>query len=266
MDLEKNLIFMHIPKNAGTTLDTILNRIYPSESIFSIHPIANNKLNTDEFINLKESERKKIRLLKGHIDFGIHKYLEGESGYVTLLRRPEERIISYYYFVLSKPNHRLHERVKNENMSLYDFVTKLDEGDINNAQIREISGLNDTDEVMLAKALDNIEKHFSFVGLVEKYDESLILLQQIYGFKMPYYKSLNVTPKRISVEKLDERTLNAIVEHNKGDIQLYNIIEKKFNQKFHNLDMKHWKMFKLNLYNYLYKLYSYGKIQLTNKQ
>jgi len=35
MDLEKNLIFMHIPKNAGTTLDTILNRIYPSESIFN---------------------------------------------------------------------------------------------------------------------------------------------------------------------------------------------------------------------------------------
>ncbi|PIQ16502.1 MAG: hypothetical protein COW67_02690, partial [Flavobacteriales bacterium CG18_big_fil_WC_8_21_14_2_50_32_9] len=83
MDLEKNLIFMHIPKNAGTTLDTILNRIYPSESIFSIHPVSNNKLNTDEFINLKESEKKKIRLLKGHINFGIHKYLAGESGYVT---------------------------------------------------------------------------------------------------------------------------------------------------------------------------------------
>ncbi len=262
MNLNKNLIFMHIPKNAGTTLDTILNRSYPLENRFDIYPIANNKLNTEEFINLSDSERKKIHVLKGHIDFGIHNYLFGETGYITLLRRPEERIISYYYYILSLPSHRLYQKVKNENMSLYDFVTQLKDGDINNAQIRIISGLNDTDEVMLAKALENIKNHFSFVGLVEKYDESLILLQNIYALKTPYYKSLNTTPFRVMVNDLDQKTLNAIVEFNKGDIQLYNIIEKKFNTELNNLKLKNIKLKKLKLYNFLYKLYSYSKVAM----
>lgn len=251
---------MHIPKNAGTTLDTILNRSYPFESIFNIYPIANNRLNTDEFINLPDSERKKIHLLKGHINFGIHQYLFGETGYVTLLRRPEERIISYYYYVLSLPTHRLYQKVTTENMSLFDFVTQLKEGDINNAQVREISGINDTDEAMLAKALENIEKHFSFIGLVEKYDESLILLQKIYGLKTPYYKSLNKTPFRITLKDLDEKTLNAISEFNRGDIKLYNTIEKRFNNELNNLKLKNLRLFKLKLYNFLYKLYFYSNI------
>ncbi len=56
---------------------------------------------------------------------------------------------------------------------------------------------------MLEKALENIEKHSSFVGLLEQFDESLILLQDIYKWRTPFYKTQNKTKARIATEKLD---------------------------------------------------------------
>lgn len=256
MNLKENLIFMHIPKNGGTTLDSILDRIYPAENIFNIQPISSHQLNDLAFMNLPKSEMEKIHLLKGHISFGIHDYMIRESKYITLLRNPEERIISFYYFVLEQPNHRLYDQVKNGKMSLYDFATKIDQHDVNNAQIRAISGIDDQEDKMLKKAIENIERHFSFVGLVEKFNESLVLLQDIYQFPTPYYLFLNKTSKRVSINEIDEKTRKAIQDLNKGDMKLYSIIEEKFNKKLSETDMLKNKLFKLNLANRYHKFSS----------
>ncbi len=49
--------------------------------------------------NMPEEKRNKIRCLKGHMPFGLHKYLLNSSVYLTVLREPIERVISHYYFV-----------------------------------------------------------------------------------------------------------------------------------------------------------------------
>ncbi len=256
MKLNNNLIFLHIPKNGGTTFNTILDKNYPSNGIFNIHPIGNGILNDQEFINLPNSERENIHLLKGHMNFGFHNHLIGESDYITFLRRPEERIISYYYFVLNLPNHPLHKSVKNQKMSLADFAVKINQTDVNNAQIRLISGVNDKEEIMLEKALDNIEKHFSFIGLVERFDQSLILFKKKHGLKTPYYRSLNTTSKRIGFTELDKETSDIILELNNGDNLLYKTIEKQFNQELKKVKMLKTELFKLEMLNRLFQLYS----------
>lgn len=52
-------------------------------------------------------------------------------------------------------------------MSLYDFTTQVKDVDLNNCQVRLISGINDKEEYMLEKALENIENHFVLLVLLK---------------------------------------------------------------------------------------------------
>lgn len=70
------LIFVHIPKAAGTTLNHIIEAHYTPENSFAtsmtrLHP--NGSL--EAFEALSDAERARIRLLNGHMGFGLHEQL-----------------------------------------------------------------------------------------------------------------------------------------------------------------------------------------------
>ena len=65
--MNHNLIFLHLPKNGGTTFHSLLNRLYNKETVFTVRSITNSKSNEDEFIAMPEAERALIRLVKGHL-------------------------------------------------------------------------------------------------------------------------------------------------------------------------------------------------------
>jgi len=249
-----NLIFLHLPKNGGRTIHRLLERLYTDEAVFTIHVVDGAKLNTKDFINLPEQERQKIQLLKGHMFYGLHQQLSGTSQYFTFLRKPEDRIISFYHYVLDRPKHNLHERVVQEKMSLYDFVTQFQKRqDLHNCQVRFISGRRKgTESAMLEKAIEHIDKHFSFVGLLEYFDESLLLLQQLHGWSFPYYKIQNQAKKRIAANDLDDKTRAAIAELNHGDQQLYDLMKKRFEAQLAQYPNLKLALRKLHLYNSIY--------------
>lgn len=256
----KNLIFLHLPKNGGTTLHTILDRNYSKKNTYTIQLVDNKRLSIPEFKAMPDNERKKIHLLKGHLRYGLHEYLYGESEYITFLRKPEERIISFYNYVKNNSWHRLYKRVKDDNLSLYDFAQNITDADINNAQIRFISGINDTEDNMLNKALENIEKHFSFVGLLEHFDESLILLKKHYSWKTPYYKIENQSKKKVQKDNIDSKTVSLIKNLNNGDCKLYSIIEEEFLTKCSAVKDMPQKLRKLRRINTMYStLYNQAK-------
>ncbi|MCR9183588.1 MAG: sulfotransferase family protein [Flavobacteriaceae bacterium] len=224
-----NLIFLHIPKNGGMTLHSILERIYPPEQTFSIKVIDNTSLNTTDFINLPLSEREKIKLLKGHMLFGLHQYLVGESKYITFLRKPEDRLRSFYYYVKKRPHHRLYNKIFGKGLSFHEFIEEINTGDIHNAQVRWISGLeHGSEQEMLETALKNINTHFSFVGLLEQFDASLLLLSKIYGWGIPHYKQQNKGSYVLAKEPIAQETLDLITKKNDADMKLYSLIEEDF--------------------------------------
>lgn len=229
--MKNKLIFQHLPKCGGTTFNSILMQNYTKEETFSIKVVDSIKLNTNQFISLPDSEKEQINLLKGHMEFGLHENFVSKADYITFIRHPIERIVSFYYYVKRRPNHGLFKTNDFTNeTTLHEFVTKTKRGDINNGQIRFISGIDDTEEKMLEKAIYNIENHFSHVGLLERFDESILLLQKMYSWKRPYYEVSNETQNRKSVDNIKPETIQAIKELNNGDIILYNKMSKLFEE------------------------------------
>ena len=63
-----------------------------------------------------------------------------------------------YFFLKRKPDHPLHGFKQYDNkLSLQDFVSKMGHDKINNGQVSYISGIRDKGDIMLEKALENIE-------------------------------------------------------------------------------------------------------------
>jgi len=92
--LEKTVIFVHLPKCAGSTLNRILLRQYKLSETYAL---AGRSVR-DSFLELKrlpEEKKGGIRLLYGHMHFGLHEHLPQPCVYFTLLRDPVERVISH---------------------------------------------------------------------------------------------------------------------------------------------------------------------------
>lgn len=235
--LEPSLIFLHIPKTAGTTLHRILERQYEASTIFTI----GNYENIDDFKQIPESQKEKIRLLKGHMYFGLHESFPQQSTYITIMRDPIERVISHYYYILSEPSNQLHQEVISQNISLKDFLSSGICQEIDNGQTRLLStlgassGYSKCSSEMLESAKNNIQEHFTVVGLTEKFDATLILMQTKLRWKIPVYFKQNTTKTRPSKKDISRDTLRLIESYNELDIELYkyvqNIFEEQLNQQ-----------------------------------
>lgn len=234
------IIFVHIPKTAGTTFHRIVERQYFPNCIFTID--GENISQSIETLKIKiERNNIDLKMLRGHMPFGLHRLFSQQISYLTILRNPIERIISHYYYVVNTKNHYLHKYVRRNQISLKNYVTKRISTEIDNGQTRTLSGLlsgvvnhKDIDygkcsSAMLNKAIKNLKKYFSIVGLTEKFDETLILTQKIYGWELPYYTIQKKTKFRPNINDISSGTLAAISEYNEYDIELYNYAKENFN-------------------------------------
>ena len=241
---KQSLIFLHIPKTAGTTLHQIIEKQYESTSILKIG--INTQKCIDKFKNLPEKEREKFRVIKGHMAFGLHEFLPQPCTYITMLRDPIDRVISSYYYVLRAPVHYLHEYVTtttSRQMSLKDFVCSGICTDLDNGQTRRLAGVSvgrlsgsqtvnfgESSTELLEKAKENLTNYFSVVGTLGKFDEFLLLAKQSFGWSNCYYARQNVTNKRPLKEQISEDTLETIEKYNQLDIQLYKFVQDTFQQ------------------------------------
>lgn len=228
----KSLIFLHIPKAAGTTLNHIIERQYPKIHMYDIYGV-NVYSSIEEFKNLSEAKRESILCLKGHMYFGLHVYLPQPCAYITLLRDPVERIVSHYHYVLRTPTHYLYKQVKSQNMTLDDYVSSGISPELTNGQARLISGVReewDSPSDMLEMAKRNLHKHVDVAGIAERFDESLVLMKRRLGWRWIYYRKQNVRPNRLHNITLSKNTLRQIQKSNEKDLELYAFAKQLFEE------------------------------------
>jgi Sulfotransferase family len=219
-----HIVFMHIPKAAGQTLHAILAREYGPAEILRIEG------GIGETHPLDPERARRARLIVGHVDYGFHKQLDGTTAYITMLRDPVARVLSLCRYVASNPHHRLHNEVTRQ--TLGEFVSGqagIDE--IENGQIRQIAGLTGgtPDQSTLEQAKSNLSNAFAAVGIVERFDESVILFRRRFGWRPPFYVARNIT-RETSRESLTPEVVNIVRARNALDEELYRFASQLFQE------------------------------------
>ena len=231
----RTLIFLHIPKTGGTTFRKILEGYYPRKEILTFSD-ANHTAEVERFAKSAESARAGYRLIQGHLYFGLHRFVPGESSYVTWMRDPISRSHSFYSHVRSHPEHYLHRRLMEHRLDLKSLVERNETPELFNLQTRMIAGQrNDEtsgiDRSTLEIAKKNLEEKFCFVGLTEEFDASLVLLSEVLGWNIPFYMKRNVTSERVGPKRVNAETDRLLREANALDLELHQFARDLFEVK-----------------------------------
>ena len=91
--MNNKIIFLHIPRTGGTTFRDILERFYHSENVIEIKKFIESE---ETIRTYTKDEQSKIKLIKGHLNFGIHELINGDCKYITFLRDPVKRAYSHF--------------------------------------------------------------------------------------------------------------------------------------------------------------------------
>src|SRR6266853_765879 len=229
-DRNEALIFLHIPKTGGPTLHKILDRQYSRAQTL--------KLDDPQIIAFKSLpalQRGRYRLIQGHLYFGFHRFIPRASTYITFLRRPVERVLSFYYYARSTSDHYLYPLLAREHLDLKTLLSRDLTSELCNGQTRQLAGdeWEDPQRVVTRAALERAQAnltHFRIVGLLEEFDASLLLLRRAFGWHWPFYVKENVTKEKADGTFLDAETRGLIEEANRLDLELYEYARKLFDE------------------------------------
>ncbi|AXI39410.1 hypothetical protein CX649_07020 [Bacillaceae bacterium ZC4] len=225
------VIFMHIPKTGGLTIRKLMEQQYRLKEIMLI------RSDLDLNQQMKQADNTQIKALYGHNRFGIHQHIQKRSfTYISMLRDPVERVISTYYFILERPQNRLHQLAKK--VTFEQFVQEKHPEfhvPVNNHQTRFMSGKKIPD---LKLALKNMEQFFSVVGVTEKFNESIFLMKKHLGWKNISYQKVNQTNNRPKKSDLDDSLIQLIESKNQLDLALYSKAKEKLEKMLDELTAK----------------------------
>ncbi|MFN0131688.1 MAG: sulfotransferase family 2 domain-containing protein [Phycisphaerales bacterium] len=229
------LIFLHIPKAAGTTLEAFICSQYPAARWFRF---TGDVENFREFRGMSAAERGAIDLFTGHVRFGVHAWLDEAATYVTMLRDPVERVVSYYYYILRSPEHYLHATLRASGLNLHEFVRTRFCFEIDNDQVRWLNCMPHVEVApgrvtrqMLEEAKVNLATRIACFGLAERFHESIELLRHQLGWTNGSVERRNATADRPRLDQVPQATISLIRETNALDVELYEFAAATFQDR-----------------------------------
>jgi hypothetical protein len=230
----ETLIFLHIPKAGGSTISKILGRQYSRAETLTLD---DRERQIAQLKALPAAQRGQYRLIQGHLFFGLHRFIPQASTYITFLRRPVERVLSFYYYARSTPDHYLYPLVTTERLNLKTLLAREVTLELRNEQTRLLAGdeWEDPQRIVTRAALElakaNLRTHFRVVGLLEEFDASLLLLRRAFDWDLPFYVKENVTKEKPDDTSLDAETRRLVEDANCLDLELYEYARNLFDEQ-----------------------------------
>jgi hypothetical protein len=241
--------YLHIPKTGGTFFTSFLDSQFYAQDICPAQLLP-------ELFRLAETDLPRYRFFRGHLWHGLDSHLKRRLQYITLLRNPVQRTISWYSHVRRNEAAYRHQRVVDENWSLLDFVRDEETNwDMVNAQAlflavdldyaalaRDPVGYGQAvvkqyarrgnDRALLDLAKRRLER-CAFFGITERMQDSVSLLSYTMGFYPDFsLPRLNVAGNRPAESEISAETIDAIKAITGIDQELYDWAGQLFEERF----------------------------------
>lgn len=215
---EKLLVHVHITRTGGSTLNHILRSSYgmrhcpvePWDSRWGPDPF------TVEDLRRLRKLYPSLRSIAGHRVFGYVDLSDGdrEAAYFAMTRDPVKACASRFQF-----------KVETGKWKFEEFETWIQQDWIRNRHTQAIVGSDDVDAAMRL-----IRSKGIFMGLTERYDESMLLLRHRIAPDLNIsYRPVNVASKRSVSQRLlaDDRRRVIIEEAQASDIELLRRVKEE---------------------------------------
>jgi len=235
--MNRPFFFLHIPKTAGTTLNGVFDDNLTRERILDLYTESQHRALAD--ITYEEIAR--YRMVRGHVFIADFAHiLDGPVPFrvFTFLRDPVQRVISEYYFLKRWPKSHLYEYLNKNNVSLLEYVTGEDRvlrhrG--RNNMVNSLSGVRRGDlEEGLELAWHHLCNRFEFFGILERFDESLLMLKRLMGLGSIFHEKRNVRGTSLD-RPVTREEFETICEYNRYDIRLYERAVEEFGARVDRL-------------------------------
>jgi hypothetical protein len=220
--------FIHIPKTAGSTLRHLLRCDFGSRHCdvkLASHRRAAQAWVAPRDIQLARRVYPHLAGIAGHRVVSFSGLAEAcpDIRYFTMLREPIARSISHFGYI-----HRHSDSAQNRE----DLVDFLQQPVNRNLQTQWLCGEDDPEAAIRA-----LEQDIGFVGLMERFDESMLLLQRWLGessFDVHYAPRNRARRVATMPFREDPELLSMLTEANAHDMAVYHyVVEQMLPKQVH---------------------------------
>ncbi|MCF8108923.1 MAG: sulfotransferase family protein [Desulfohalobiaceae bacterium] len=209
------IVFVHLNKTAGTTFKFILRNTFGLRHCDLQSKLPRRPVTEDDLCFAHKVFPFGLKSVAGHGLIDPRHHLTGRHHYVTFLRDPLKRGASHYQHI---------KRARHRYQKTYSFEEFLEDTRLHNLQVKTIAGSED-----LAKAKQELANHYHFVGLTERFDESLQILQAIgpERLNLGYHRLHTARENSAKREVLDDPGKRSLLaDHNALDRALYRFVQE----------------------------------------
>ena len=212
MRTNQHLLFIHIPKTAGTSFRFAAKQFYGVENVFfdygpesietSSEIMDTMYTKKDPYKFYKQLTKIPSSFLSGHFPVKKYMMLYETANIISLVRDPLQQIVSHY-------NH--HIKHLDYQKTLSDFVM---DPRFQNLQSRLLSH---RDIGM-----------YGFLGITEQYDKSIEIFNATYHTNLQSMYENRVDKAAIKVQEIDDELIRAIHRVNEKDMNFYASVCQQF--------------------------------------
>ena len=214
------LVFVHIPKCAGSSFRQVLKRWFGENALFI-------DTHDPEILEVAvERAASTPRSIAGHTPFGLHQNLQVSPCYVSLVRHPLDRFVSLYRHARRTPGHAMHvDAVRLDLEAFYDFTLSdpRAQGRMVAVQCYFLSRSRSFEETRAV-----IDQHYALVAPTERYGEFVAALAERFRRRPQELEPRNVGEDGLDIEAARAALEPRIRTDHAEDLKLFTYVSERF--------------------------------------